>query len=63
MNKTLFGGVGFLARTSVIALLKPWGFLAMVLIASYFGFDLALQLPICFEVGALSGGLVSSTPE
>ncbi len=40
MNKTLFGGVGFLARTSVIALLKPWGFLAMVLIASYFGFDL-----------------------
>jgi FMN-dependent oxidoreductase (nitrilotriacetate monooxygenase family) len=24
---------------------------------------LALQLPICFEVGALSGGLVSSTPE
>ena len=25
--------------------------------------DLALQLPICFEVRALSGGLVSSTPE
>jgi hypothetical protein len=24
---------------------------------------LALQLPICFEVGALSGGLVSSAPE
>jgi 2-dehydropantoate 2-reductase len=24
---------------------------------------LALQLPICFEVRALSGGLVSSTPE
>ena len=24
---------------------------------------LALQLPICFEVGALIGGLVSSTPE
>jgi hypothetical protein len=25
--------------------------------------DIALQLPICFEVRALSGGLVSSTPE
>jgi hypothetical protein len=25
--------------------------------------SLALQLPICFEVRALSGGLVSSTPE
>ena len=24
---------------------------------------LALQLPICFKVRALSGGLVSSTPE
>jgi K+ transporter len=24
---------------------------------------LALQLPICFEVRALSGGLMSSTPE
>jgi hypothetical protein len=24
---------------------------------------LALQLPFCFEVGALSGSLVSSTPE
>jgi hypothetical protein len=26
-------------------------------------FTLALQLPICFEVRALSGSLVSSTPE
>jgi hypothetical protein len=25
--------------------------------------SLALQLPICFEVRALSGSLVSSTPE
>jgi hypothetical protein len=29
----------------------------------YLGADLTLQLPFCFEVGALSGGLVSSTPE
>jgi hypothetical protein len=27
------------------------------------GVFLALQLPFCFEVGALSGSLVSSTPE
>jgi hypothetical protein len=27
------------------------------------GSALALQLPICFEVRTLSGGLVSSTPE
>jgi hypothetical protein len=26
-------------------------------------FNLALQLPFCFEVRTLSGGLVSSTPE
>jgi hypothetical protein len=31
--------------------------------ASEFSHSLALQLPICFEVGALSGSLVSSTPE
>ena len=33
---------------------KPTGF-------NWFG--LALQLPFCFEVGALSGGLVRSAPE
>jgi len=26
-------------------------------------FNIALQLPICFEVRALSGSLVSSAPE
>ena len=26
-------------------------------------YDLALQLPFCFEVRALSGGLVSPAPE
>jgi hypothetical protein len=32
--------------------------------SSYFLFShLALQLPTCFEVRPLSGGLVSSTPE
>jgi len=36
MNRVLFGGVGFLARTSVLALLRPWGILAMILIAAYF---------------------------
>jgi hypothetical protein len=30
---------------------------------SIVGSSLALQLPICFEVRALSGGLMSSTPE
>ncbi len=34
---------------------------AMVASIGFLG--LALQLPICFKVRALSGGLVSSTPE
>ena len=34
-----------------------------VLLAFVVIFALALQLPICFEVRALSGGLVSSAPE
>ena len=30
--KVLFTGGGFLARTSVIALFKPWGILVMILV-------------------------------
>ena len=52
MNKALFSGVGFLARTSVIALLRPWGILAMILIASYFGLDLVPLFKKAFGVGA-----------
>jgi hypothetical protein len=33
------------------------------LLQGFAGIILALQLPICFEVRALSGSLVSSTPE
>ena len=51
MNKVLFGGVGFLARTSVVALLRPWEILAMILIASYFGFDLVPLFKKTFGIG------------
>lgn len=39
-RRVLFGGIGFLARVSVMAMLKPLGALVVIIaIAAYFGFD------------------------